>query len=69
MLVKREKSGSPDGNATPCSIEFRHLSALDILANRQLPKVGKTEKLSLLYPDASRQISADIRVGDRASAA
>ena len=58
MLTKREKSGSPGGNANFCCVEFRHLSALDILADRQSPKAGKTEKTE---PAVSRRKSPNQR--------
>ncbi|WP_460201549.1 hypothetical protein [Scytonema sp. NUACC21] len=44
LLVKREKSGSPGENATPCSVRFRRMSTLDTSPNAQSPKVGKMEK-------------------------
>ena len=50
------------GNATPCSVEFRRMSALDTLPDPQSPNVGKTEKSELAV--SRRKSSSQILLHD-----
>ncbi|MCC5606581.1 hypothetical protein LC612_07210 [Nostoc sp. CHAB 5834] len=65
MLVKREKSGilTVTLPLVPSSFVICLPWISWPIPNRR--KLVKRKKLSLLYPDASRQISADISVCDR----